>query len=186
MGGLISLAWSKTQDSWGKFTNTLSNLGDRINRFRTNLRSTIINKLRDITDAITDLFGWIWRRIRQLIPGADGGTGQSASGIGANLRNLPDAGVFLRPSFNGFIPPALQQEMRNKPPGSDLLVANSSELVLNQAQQRALFRGSRTTSITFAGGIHINAGNAGDPRQMANLVIAEIERKLSQAKFQLA
>lgn len=124
-----------------------------------------------IGEAIFDLFSNIADRIRRFIPGP------LRDWFGGSTRNL-------RPAFSGFVPEGLLQEMRNKPSGSDLLVANSSELILNREQQRALF--SRQPAHISFGDVVIHAGDSRNPRQLASMVIREIERQLQQAQFQTA
>lgn len=83
----------------------------------------------------------------------------------------------------GQIPDAIRRELRMAPTGALPVIANTSELILNQAQQRNMVtslnnRGGGLALTIAPGAITING--ATDPQTTAQMVISEIERRLER------
>jgi hypothetical protein len=140
--------------------------------------------LRSIVDVMKGSWNLVTSAVKFVIDGIVGVRRQ----IGSLIDRIPGvnipSGMKAGNAADGFIPDAFRRELNAMPAGSQPVIANSSELILNRDQQAALLQ-PRSNSINF-GGITINAGSTTNPRELASQVIAEIEARLNQAKFQLA
>jgi hypothetical protein len=146
--------------------------------------SSVVGMLRSIVDVMKGSWNLVTSAVKFVIDGIVGVWRQ----IGSLIDRIPGvnipSGMKAGNAADGFIPDAFRRELNAMPAGSQPVIANSSELILNRDQQAALLQ-PRSNSINF-GGITINAGSTTNPRELASQVIAEIEARLNQAKFQLA
>ena len=93
---------------------------------------------------------------------------------GIDIPKIPKLGN----AAEGFIPDAFSRELKAMPAGANPIIANTSELILTRNQQQALLN-NRGSNISL-GGITINTQPNQNPSEIAEMVIQQIERRLSQ------
>ena len=168
----------------------------------------IVRTLQEVSDALTfglesfnpgEVFSQMTKDMKEMVTNAFKFWGNPFRMESAETR-APSTTAGRRPgrvanSFLGNIPSgffdAVRRETLGKPSGSDLTIANTSELILNAVQQDSLISaiGSLVTGAS-GGGIQIGSinvsSNASNPEEVANLVIRKIEGMISQQRSNLA
>lgn len=114
--------------------------------------------------------------------------GKSFLGIKSTAKYRGDfisaaSGFYASTAFGG----ALQNEIKNKPPQSSLVIANSSEAVLTKSQlqnvrsaNQAIGRASQGNSVSFSVDKVIIQTNTDRPSELADLVIRELDARLER------
>jgi len=165
-----------------------------------NHRESIMAALESAMSAISGIFSAIASKVNGILNSL-GSSIVSSSAVPAQ-RSAP--GIVVRPSVSppstavnrnvvgramGHIPTLLAQEMAQAPTGSTAVIANSSELILNQLQQRMLFntngggdRAPRAAPTLTFGDVIVN-GASGDVKAIASSVIAEIEARIKTSQI---
>jgi len=165
-----------------------------------NHRASIMAALESAMSAISGIFSAIASKVNGILNNL-GSSIVSSSAVVAQ-RSAP--GIVMRPSVSppstavsrnvvgramGHIPTLLAQEMAQAPTGSTAVIANSSELILNQLQQKMLFntngggdRAPRAAQNLTFGDVIVN-GASGDVKAIASSVIAEIEARIKTSQI---
>jgi len=164
-----------------------------------NHRASIMAALESAMSAISGIFSAIASKVNGILNSL-GSSIVSSSAVPAQ-RSAP--GIVTRPSVSppstavsrnvvgraeGHIPTLLAQEMAQAPTGATAVIANSSELILNQLQQKMLFntnggdRAPRAAQNLTFGDVIVN-GASGDVKAIASSVIAEIEARIKTSQI---
>lgn len=180
-GEILSQIASNLSKSFGQFG---SDVGVIISQAWKDLLSTVQNAFNGITQSITGLFDRLRNAISTMVSNINpfnrgGGNGLQGMGLGSQI---PAAASGFVPSdgLGGLIKAAIG-ESGQMPGGSGLVMANSSEAILNRDQQRLLAGAitSRGGGGTFAPQINIQAAPGMDVNALAQKVMSRI-----QAEFQ--
>jgi hypothetical protein len=171
-----------------------------ISDFFTNFFRTVLNGLEAVTSSIAKLFGLLSASPKISTPfdpaGLNNPLGQKspvqatgASSLGLSIGNwlggLFSGGSKAGGNIPGSFVSMIDSEMRQKPSGSGLVVANDSEVILNRSQQRGVAQaiagnsGGKSMSVT----ININ-GFTGSINDLASSVKSAIEQQWSNMIYE--
>jgi hypothetical protein len=161
-------------------------------------REQIWGFIVNVFDHIKDFFSAVWDKIKaaagwfsDLLMPQKPGEHHAEHKIQYSQPSSLRYGTAYTPNHaGGFIPvgsllAAAAREAKNMPSDAELVLANSSEAILNRAQQAALAR-----SVSGGGGGHVSftvqqliiQSDAQDPVATAKKVIAELERQVHEMK----
>ena len=161
-------------------------IGDFVNKVKTTLPQTI-QKVQNSGGILGNVGSTISKNPNLLIGGIPGLIGNfigekilGSRFQGGQYPNLIEAS-------KGFFKP-INNEIKNKPPGSDLVIANSSEAILTPSQFKNLISGSiapsqnqKNVNITFqSGSIGLNINGNNSPENIAQQVLNILETTLKQ------
>lgn len=183
LGGLIAAAVIGTSSviaaNWDKVTNAAKNfIGFVVDKW-TQLTDTVNQIWQGVVSSVTNLFSGIQNKFNSLlskIPGVSIPSNQPQIGIPSNSIDIvPNAAS----GNNVGLLMAAIRERKMAPSGSNIVVANSSETILNRSQTRDLITATRGNNKSFTiGSINISS-NASNPKQVAKDVVNEIMAQLN-------
>ncbi len=136
------------------------------------LRDMWFSSAQELRDGLSSLFSGIGNFLANavsMIPGVDIDT--TGKGVKNKATGLDQMGLFG----------AIARE-RSAAPGTDMVIANSSEAILNRQQQRGLLTAlnSRRSGGLSVGNLTIHAGAVTDPKQLAKQVMRELGNEWSK------
>lgn len=135
-----------------------------------NVRDFFKNNQGRVIEAISELLNKVADFFRNVFKGggAIGGNGKRGDAVRNRATGLDQMGLFG----------AISRERKAMPNGSNLVVANDSELILPRSSQVGLLNAlnSKRSSVGLTvGSIIINAGANSNPKQLAQAVMREID-----------
>jgi hypothetical protein len=100
------------------------------------------------------------------------------AGLGAMM-----AGAKASASYKGSLGSAIGEEMKNKPAGTDLVIANSSETVIPAHKGYSAAGGFNGGGGIKMGDINVNVSGVDDPKAIANQVAEEIVYAIQRSTY---
>lgn len=158
--GFLKLFGVSFGEAWGFVVNSVTGMLTSIVSLMRGSWNLVTSAVNLVINGIVGL----WRQIGSLIDRIPG----------INVPNGMKAGN----AAGGFLPDAFRREMQAMPAGASPIIANSSELILNRDQQRSLLSGGGSS--VSLGGINIYAQQGQDPAAIADMVIRQIENRLTR------
>lgn len=144
-------------------------------RFFQDIGAFVQGAIGQVTSTISGVVGRIQSAISSIrIPFFGGGSNGGTAGAPVTSRFLGSPNLFG----------AIANELRRKPTGSGLQIANSSELVATPGQIGNLLRSvaGGNGGGTFAPSIVVNAGSTSDPQAIAQIVLSTLERQYRKSR----
>ena len=140
------------------------------------IAAPVMNAISSFGSAIANLFRRMREAIANLSSIFQGSSGPVNSSTGRRTGNDPNRVPNAATGLNvGGLFGAIARERSAMPAGAQLVVANSSEAILNRAQQALL--GSTGGGGLSVGSLTINAGGTNNPQQLAKQVMAELSKE---------
>ena len=174
----------------------VADLMAKIGEFITNIQTLpaqIATGLSSVTEAIVnwvkDLPGKVMGAVGSFVAGVTGGSkpvktnyngniGTASVGMNLGLANYKGN---IGTAASGQLGDAIRSELKNKPNGSDLVIANSSETIIPASGFPASNGGGGGPSGVTIGSINISGVD--NPREIANQVAEEIMHAMQRATY---
>ncbi|ANV88497.1 hypothetical protein [Picosynechococcus sp. PCC 7117] len=173
----------------------INNLKDRfVERFSgvINLVTNAVDAVKNAWQSVRSVFDSRWNGVKTAVNNFVGRITSAINNVtsfinripGVNIPTVGNASVgnsYAGMNFSSLLN-AAQRELNNAPGGSNLVVANDSEIILNRAQQSTILSAlnGRREAINFnVGGITVNSQN-GNPQQIADEVMRVISREYAR------
>lgn len=154
--------------------------------FESKIRNFVFAALENTVILVTKIFSSIADKLQQAINFVS-----QIPVIGSTIRAGSAIAGAIAPKADGHIPSGLLMsalsESRKMPSGSRLLLANSSEAILNKGQQTELagqLRNTQNSSTLHIGSINVYGSS--NPETTADLVLAKIKEQYQQSRLTYA